>query len=174
MKNSIKNAIFFCFPQDGSINFIEFISALSVTSRGSLDEKLECKYYLYSYFHFLSLSLSPSLSLLLFILFRSFCCVVFFFSLRHVFTIMGCHRRSSCTCLVVLQLSWVALYFNMTLCVKYAHLCLSETIVTTIEWKKIYMKEDHCSYRCNFSVVKRKPEKPVRDCSDRLLVLSGY
>ena len=80
---------------------------------------------------------------------------------------MGCHRRSSCTCLVVLQLSWVALYFNMTLCVKYAHLCLSETIVTTIEWKKIYMKEDHCSYRRNFSVVKRKPEKPVRDCSDK-------
>ena len=80
MKNSIKNAIFFCFPQDGSINFIEFISALSVTSRGSLDEKLECKYYLYSYFHFLSLSLSPSLSLLLFILFIHFVVLCFFFS----------------------------------------------------------------------------------------------
>ena len=174
MKNSIKNAIFFCFPQDGSINFVEFISALSVTSRGSLDEKLECKYYLYSYFHFLSLSLSLSLSLLLFILFRSFCCVVFFFLLDMYLLLWAATGE------VVVHV-WLfcnyhgLLYTSIWHCVlKYAHLCLSETIVTTIEWKKIYMKEDHCSYRCNFSVVKRKPEKPVLDCSDRLLVLSGY
>lgn len=33
--------------QDGSIEFEEFIRALSVTSRGNLDEKLHCKYNLY-------------------------------------------------------------------------------------------------------------------------------
>ena len=81
MKNSIKNAIFFCFPQDGSINFIEFISALSVTSRGSLDEKLECKYYLYSYFHFLSLSLSLSPFLFYFLFFFIHFVVLCFFFL---------------------------------------------------------------------------------------------
>lgn len=39
-------AIMSYFAQDGSIEFEEFIRALSVTSRGNLDEKLHCKYTL--------------------------------------------------------------------------------------------------------------------------------
>lgn len=51
----ILNFLFFIFSlKDGSINFTEFITALSITSRGSLDEKLECEYCLHSFFFFLS------------------------------------------------------------------------------------------------------------------------
>ena len=47
----ILNFLFFIFSlKDGSINFTEFITALSITSRGSLDEKLECEYCLHSFF----------------------------------------------------------------------------------------------------------------------------
>lgn len=47
----ILNFFIFIFSlKDGSINFTEFITALSITSRGSLDEKLECEYCLHSFF----------------------------------------------------------------------------------------------------------------------------
>lgn len=36
---------FFIAQQDGSIEFEEFIRALSITSRGNLDEKLHCKFF---------------------------------------------------------------------------------------------------------------------------------
>lgn len=35
--------------QDGYIEFGEFLQALSVTSRGSVQEKLQCKNYVYNY-----------------------------------------------------------------------------------------------------------------------------
>lgn len=44
--------------QDGSIEFEEFIRALSVTSKGNLDEKLQCKFLPYLF----SLSQSFSIS----------------------------------------------------------------------------------------------------------------
>ena len=37
--------------QDGFITFKEFLSALSVTSRGNLDEKLDCKFGIFYLAH---------------------------------------------------------------------------------------------------------------------------
>jgi Ca2+-binding EF-hand superfamily protein len=47
-----ENTIF----QDGYIEFGEFLQALSVTSRGSVQEKLQCKHYIYNLFFFRSFS----------------------------------------------------------------------------------------------------------------------
>lgn len=44
--NYVNKFILLLLQQDGSIEFEEFIRALSITSRGNLDEKLHCKYNL--------------------------------------------------------------------------------------------------------------------------------